>query len=79
MGELEWHYQIDNDCNVYGDFGWHKYQIIRAYKPIRPQFVVPILYRRCTADLGLPDCAVPSSSSYTGSDAFTTVGVTCSA
>jgi len=79
MGELEWHYQIDNDCNVYGDFGWHKYQIIRAYKPIRPQFVVPILYRRCTADLGLPDCAVPSSSSFSGSDAFTTVGVTCSA
>ncbi len=77
MGELEWHYVMDNDCNVFGDFGWHKYQIIRAYKPVRPQFVVPILYKRCKADLGLPDCVVTNSSSYTGADAFTTVGATC--
>lgn len=77
MGELDWHYEIDNDCNVWGDFGWHKYQIIRAYKPVRPQFVVPFLYRRCTADLGLAACDVPVSSTYTGNDAFTTVGATC--
>jgi hypothetical protein len=77
MGELDWHYEIDNDCNVWGDFGWHKYQIIRAYKPVRPQFVVPFLYRRCTADLGLAACDVPTSSTYTGNDAFTTVGATC--
>lgn len=75
MGELEWHYQIDNDCNAFGDFGWHKYQITRAYQPFRPQFVVPILYKRCTADLGLASCTNSSSSSYTGSDTFTTVGV----
>ncbi len=75
MGELDWHYQIDNDCNVFGDFGWHKYQITRAYQPMRPQFIVPILYKRCRADLGLEDCAVPSSSSFTGADTFTTVGV----
>jgi hypothetical protein len=77
MGELEWHYQIDNDCNVFGDFGWHKYQIVRAYKPLRPQFVIPILSKRCPADLGLPECDEPTSSSYTGADAFTTVGETC--
>lgn len=77
MGELDWHYEIDNDCNVWGDFGWHKYQIIRAYKPVRPQFVVPFLYARCTADLGLAACDVPTSSTYTGNDAFTTVGATC--
>lgn len=77
MGELDWHYEIDNDCNVWGDFGWHKYQIIRAYKPVRPQFVVPFLYKRCTADLGLAVCDVPVSSTYTGNDAFTTVGATC--
>lgn len=75
MGELDWHYIIDNDCNPWGDFGWHKYQITRAYQPQRPQFVVPILYKRCTADLGLSACTPASSSSYTGSDTFTTVGV----
>jgi hypothetical protein len=75
MGELEWHYIIDNDCNQFGDFGWHKYQITRAYQPIRPQHVVPILYRRCQADLGLPDCTVTDSSSFSGSDSFATLGV----
>lgn len=75
MGELDWHYIIDNDCNAFGDFGWHKYQITRAYQPVRPQFVVPILVKRCRADLGLVDCSPASSSSYTGSDTFTTVGV----
>lgn len=75
MGELDWHYQIDNDCNAFGDFGWHQYQITRAYQPLRPQFIVPILYKRCTADLGLVNCTDSSSSSYTGADTFTTVGV----
>lgn len=77
MGELDWHYHIDNDCNTFGDFGWHKYQITRAYQPERPQFVVPILYKRCPADLGLIDCEVDPSSGFTGSDTFTTVGVCC--
>ncbi len=75
MGELDWHYQIDNDCNVFGDYGWHKYQITRAYQPERPQFVVPILYKRCRADLGLTDCESADSSSYSGNDGFATVGV----
>jgi len=75
MGELEWHYEIDNDCNVFGDFGWHKYQITRAYQPVRPQWIVPIFARRCTADLGLAVCDPPSSSSYTGADAFADIGV----
>lgn len=75
MGELDWHYQMDNDCNVWGDFGWHKYQITRAYQPERPQFVVPILVKRCTADMGLVACDPASPSNYTGGDTFTTVGV----
>jgi hypothetical protein len=75
MGELDWHYHIDNDCNTFGDFGWHKYQITRAYQPERPQFVVPILYKRCPADLGLAACDSPSPTTYTGGDTFTTVGV----
>ncbi|NOS67888.1 MAG: hypothetical protein HOO67_06030 [Candidatus Peribacteraceae bacterium] len=75
MGELDWHYIVDNDCNTFGDYGWHKYQITRAYQPVRPQHVVAIIYKRCIADLGLPDCDVTSASSYTGGDQFATVGV----
>lgn len=67
MGELEWSYIKDNDCNVFGDFGRHIYQISRAYKPVRPQHIVPILYKRCIADLGLDDCEVTSTTEYTGS------------
>ena len=75
-GQLEWHYVIDNKCNVWGDYGHLKYQITRAYKPLRPQWIVPILYLRCTADLGLVDCINTDSSSYSGADSYTTVG-TC--
>lgn len=76
MGELEWHYLKDNECNQWGDFGWHKYQITRAYKPLRPQHIIPIAYKRCKTDLGLVACPdEPVLSSYTGADTFTTVGV----
>jgi hypothetical protein len=47
MGELKWHYVIDNDCNQFGDFGKHIYQISRAFQPIRPQNWIPIAYARC--------------------------------
>lgn len=60
MGELDWHYHIDNDCNVFGDFGWHKYQITRAYEPVRPHHIIAVLYKRCKADLGLEPCTVTS-------------------
>lgn len=56
MGELVWHYVIDNDCNQYGDFGWHLYEITRAYRPVRPANVLPILYRRCPQDAGTTIC-----------------------
>jgi hypothetical protein len=62
MGELEWTYFRDNDCNLYGDFGQHIYQIQRAIQPIRPQNVVPILFKRCPFD-GQP---LPCSTSSTG-------------
>jgi hypothetical protein len=78
MGELEWHYLKDNHCNQWGDFGWHKYQITRAYKPLRPQHIIHIAYKRCKTDLGLVECPTePVQSSYTGADSYTTVGVTC--
>jgi hypothetical protein len=60
MGELRWHYQVDNDCNVFGDYGWHIYEITRAYQPVRPHWIIPILYKRCQADLGLEDCTQTS-------------------
>lgn len=56
MGELIWRYIIDNDCNLYGDFGQHIYQIERAYAPLRPQNVIPIAYRRCQFDTDLGAC-----------------------
>jgi hypothetical protein len=62
MGELKWHYVIDNDCNKFGDFGQHIYQIARAYQPMRPQNVIPIAYQRCAFDLGTSTC----SSAATG-------------
>lgn len=52
-GELNWHYVVDNDTNSRGDFGWHQYQITRAYKPLRPQHIIPIIYKRAQTDLGL--------------------------
>lgn len=52
-GELDWHYVQDNDDNAWGDFGFHKYQITRAYKPLRPQHIVPIIFKRAQTDLGL--------------------------
>ena len=58
MGELDWHYHIDNDCNPWGDFGFHKYQISRAYKPIRPERVIPFIYKRCESDLALSSCEI---------------------
>lgn len=63
MGELEWFYQRDNDCNVWGDYGHHIYQITRAYQPQRPHHIIPILYKRCKADLGLEECTVTSCES----------------
>lgn len=56
MGELQWHYVIDNDCNQYGDFGWHLYEITRAYKPVRPSNVCPILFQKCVQDSGVLAC-----------------------
>jgi hypothetical protein len=57
MGELDWHYVKDNVCNVWGDFGFHKYQIVRAFQPRRPHGVIPVLYKRCAQDLGLGVCS----------------------
>lgn len=60
-GELKWSYNLDNDCNKWGDFGNHLYQISRAIQPVRPHAVLPIIFQRCPADLGIVQCAASSS------------------
>jgi hypothetical protein len=52
MGELKWHY-IEDNINQWGDFGWHLYQILRAFQARRPHGVIPILYRRAPQAWGL--------------------------
>ena len=59
MGELEWTYFRDNDCNLYGDFGQHIYQIQRAIQPLRPQNVCAIVYKRCPFDGNPTPCVIP--------------------
>lgn len=46
----------DADCNFWGDFGQHMYEIERAYQPIHPHAVAAIAYKRCTGNLGLTAC-----------------------
>jgi hypothetical protein len=75
MGELEWHYVKDNGCNQWGDYGWHKYQISRAYRPLRPQHIVFIAYRRPCTNLGLVNAECPVTSSIETSDSFVDIGL----
>lgn len=56
-GELDWLALRDNGCNKYLDFGQHLYQITRLYQPVKPHGVIPIIYQRCAADLGLSGCS----------------------
>ncbi len=59
MGELMWSNIKDNQCNPWGDFGFHLYQIVRAFQARRPHGVIPMLYKRCAQDLGLNACTSP--------------------
>jgi hypothetical protein len=56
MGELNWHYQIDNACNLFGDFGFFKWQVVRGFQPIKPYLCIPILHKRCAQPMGLDAC-----------------------
>lgn len=62
MGELLWRNIIDNTCNPFGDFGYHLYQIERAIQARRPHGVIPVLYKRCSVDLGLGTCSSVTDS-----------------
>lgn len=56
MGELDWLNIRDNVCNPWQDFGYHIYQIVRAFQARRPHGVIPILYKRCALDFGFATC-----------------------
>lgn len=62
FGELQWHNVIDNTCNPWGDIGWHKWRIARAFQARRPHTVIPILYKRCPGDYDLETCVSTVSS-----------------
>ena len=55
-GELMWTYRPDNMTNEFGDFGYHRWELTQAYRPIRPHHLVAILYKRC-ADNEIVACA----------------------
>lgn len=52
-GEMIWRNVLDNDQNVWQDYGRHHYQFSRAYKPERPHAVCALAYARSTVDFGL--------------------------
>lgn len=62
MGELVWSNQIDNECNVWQDFGRHYYQITRAFLPETPHAVIPILFKRCFDGDLFPTCSTTPTS-----------------
>jgi hypothetical protein len=55
MGELEW-FNPKDSCNEWGDFGWWHYQVERAIQALAPHTVIPVLFKRCTDDLGMDVC-----------------------
>lgn len=55
-GGLQFKQLIDAECNAWGDYGQHFYEIERAYQPTQPHAVCAVLYLRCAASLGLVPC-----------------------
>lgn len=62
-GRVRWHNQKDNDCNIDGDTGFHHWTLASAFRPERPEFVIPIIHTRCVANLGLTSCTAQGYSS----------------
>lgn len=55
-GKITWHNVKDNCDNITGNKGFHYWQLASAFRPVRPEFVIPILHLRCVDDLGLAPC-----------------------
>lgn len=50
---LEFVQLMDADCNYWSDFGQHRYEIERAFKPEHPHYVCAILFKRAGNALSL--------------------------
>jgi hypothetical protein len=55
-GGLQFVILKDADCNLFGDYGQHIYEIERAFEPLMPHAVTAVAYKRCAANLGLLSC-----------------------
>lgn len=67
-GEIMWINNKDQTCNPVGDRGYHLLRFASAYRPVYPQFIVPILYGRCVANMGVTPCTL---GYYTEGEVFT--------
>lgn len=61
-GEIQFINHPDMNCNLWGDWGVAAWRIGRAYKPLRPWFVLPIIYKRCLEDIDDIACSGVSGS-----------------
>lgn len=66
-GDVQWINNKDQTCNPVGDRGYHLLRFAAAYRPVYPQFIVPILYSRCVTDLGVTPC---TAQYYTSGSVF---------
>lgn len=55
-GDIQFINNRDMDCNMFGDWGVLAHRIGRAYKPLRPWFVLPIIFKRCLETNNLSEC-----------------------
>lgn len=55
-GEIQFMNHPDMSSNMFGDYGVMAYRIGRAYRPIYPWFVLPIIYKRCKNVNDLTTC-----------------------
>jgi hypothetical protein len=55
-GEIQFMNHPDMESNMFGDYGVMAYRIGRAYRPIYPWFVLPIIYKRCKNTNDLTTC-----------------------
>lgn len=66
-GDVQWINNKDQTCNPFGDRGFHMLRFAAAWRPVYPQFIIPILYSRCESDLGVTPC---TAQYYTSGEAF---------
>lgn len=55
-GELQWYYNRNDECNIFGDYGRHIWRTTRAFLPVQPHAVIPFAYQRCEPGLNLTVC-----------------------